>query len=152
MRTLESIIAEINIIIETTEKRPRKEEPIKLLQELLHDDEKIIYIHDTRDTTHDIFPKPFRHLITCTPQRLILIEYEYDESDPPYFLNKLTIIDLAKIDLVSYVPKFQKVFISGDESLTITFTFDNSPYSNAIRFIKAIYAAREESKRPKNNK
>ena len=84
MRTLESIIAEINIIIETTEKSPRKEEPIKLLQELLHDDEKIIYIHD-------IYTNP-RHLITCTPQRLILIEY----SDSLYFLNKLTIIDLLK--------------------------------------------------------
>lgn len=139
MRTLESIIAEINILIETTEKSPRKEEPIKLLQELLHDDEKIIYIHDI-----DIFP---RHLITCTPQRLILIDYF---SDTPYFLKKLTIIDLAKIDLVSYDPNRHRVFISVDESSTIT--FDKFRYPDAIRFIKAIYAAREESKRPKNNK
>lgn len=137
MRTLESIIAEINIIIETTEKRPRKEEPIKLLQELLHDDEKIIYIHDIYS----------RHLITCTPQRLILIEY----SDSSYFLKKLTIIDLAKIDLVSYdpYPLNQRVFISCDKSSTI---IDKFRYPDAIRFIKAIYAAREESKRPKNNK
>ena len=134
MRTLESIIAEINIIIETTEKSPRKEEPIKLLQELLHDDEKIIYIHD-------IYTNP-RHLITCTPQRLILIEY----SDSLYFLNKLTIIDLAKIDLVSYNPALYRVFISGDKSSTI---IDKFRYPDAIRFIKAIYAAREESKRPK---
>ena len=134
MRTLESIIAEINIIIETTEKSPRKEEPIKLLQELLHDDEKIIYIHD-------IYTSP-RHLITCTPQRLILIEY----SDSSYFLKKLTIIDLAKIDLVSYVPNLHRVFISGDKSSTI---IDKFRYPDAIRFIKAIYAAREESKRPK---
>ena len=137
MRTLESIIAEINIIIETTEKSPRKEEPIKLLQELLHDDEKIIYIHD-------IYTSP-RHLITCTPQRLILIEY----SDSSYFLKKLTIIDLAKIDLVSYNPALYRVFISGDKSSTI---IDKFRYPDAIRFIKAIYAAREESKRPKNNK
>ena len=142
MRTLESIIAEINIIIETTEKSPRKEEPIKLLQELLHDDEKIIYIHDKSENIHT-FP---RHLITCTPQRLILIEY----SDSLYFLKKLTIIDLAKIDLVSYVPNLHRVFISVDESSTIT--LDNFRYPDAIRFIKAIYAAREESKRPKNNK
>ena len=141
MRTLESIIAEINIIIETTEKSPRKEEPIKLLQELLHDDEKIIYIHDK---SKNIYTFP-RHLITCTPQRLILIEY----SDSSYFLKKLTIIDLAKIDLVSYNPALYRVFISGDKSSTI---IDKFRYPDTIRFIKAIYAAREESKRPKNNK
>lgn len=140
MRTLESIIAEI--IIETTEKSPLKEEPIKLLQELLHDDEKIIYIHDK---SKNIYTFP-RHLITCTPQRLILIEY----SGSPYYLHNLTIIDLAKIDLVSYVPNRLQVFISVDESSTIT--LDNFRYPDAIRFIKAIYAAREESKRPKNNK
>lgn len=146
MRTLESIIAEINIIIETTEKRPRKEEPIKLLQELLHDDEKIIYIHDKSEPANTV-PKHLRHLITCTPQRLILIKYsEYSD-----FLRNLTIIDLAKIDLVSYNPFYrQQVFISCDKSSTIT--IENFRYPDAIRFIKAIYAAREESKRPKNNK
>lgn len=143
MRTLESIIAEINIIIETTEKHPRKEEPIKLLQELLHDDEKIIYYYNFYDNIDS------GRLITCTPQRLILIEYT-GFSGPPHFLNKLTIIDLAKIDLVSYDPDSHRVFISGDKSSTITIY--TLPYSDAIRFIKAIYAAREESKRPKNNK
>ena len=146
MRTLESIIAEINIIIETTEKSPRKEEPIKLLQELLHDDEKIIYIHDKSDQSESIHPFP-RHLITCTPQRLICIEY----LDSSYFLKNLTIIDLAKINLVSYDPYYhQQVRISYDNSSTTT--LNRVRYPDAIRFIKAIYAAREESKRPKNNK